>query len=74
MRFLYPSEYFGGSLRFVGATLAHSLLVASPLVPSPTSEVGTRAQEEAVLTRSGEYILTFRLTLTTFAVRAPRRA
>jgi hypothetical protein len=67
--FLYGPEYLGGSLRDGGAILSHSLELVKELgSPRP---LGLFAQLVAVLTKSGEYILTFLRTVATRVVLAP---
>jgi hypothetical protein len=68
IRFLNASEYLGGNLSQDGAILSHSF---DPARPCPCDRC---AQLAAVFTRSGLYIRTLRLTLTTRTVRAPLRA
>lgn len=68
IRFLYASEYLGDSLSEGGAILSHSF---DPARPCPCDRC---AQLAAVFTKSGLYIRTLRLTLTTRTVRAPLRA
>ena len=72
-RFLNESEYLGASFSVSGLMRSHSLEVAKERSDGDVGPRGRCPQLAAVLTRSVLYIRTFRLTLTTRVVRAPRR-
>jgi hypothetical protein len=63
------SEYLGGNLRVGGDILSHSLEPVKELISF--RPLGLLAQLAAVLTKSGEYILTFLRTVATRIVLAP---
>lgn len=74
MRFLNGSEYFGASLRFSGAILSHSFDTYRAFEGQGVDLGAVRDPHvAAVLTKSGEYMRTFLLTLSNLTVRAPLR-
>lgn len=74
IRFLYWSEYRGGSLSVGGAIRSHSLDPANARSDAlDTDPRGRWAHDAALFTRSGEYMRTLRRTLSIRTVRAPRR-
>jgi len=63
------SEYLGGNFSVGGAILSHSIEVVREL--ASLGLLGLLAQLAAVLTKSGEYILTFLRTVAIRIVLAP---